>query len=75
MEVGRLTRIEAESLVVGYKFDLRNNDLTAETIPNPSAGRRHEFIAYRHKSQTDKPVTMTTRIAAIIEEIAKAEEE
>jgi hypothetical protein len=74
-EVGRLTRIEADSLVVGYKFNLRTNDLTADKIPNPSAGRKHEFIAYRHKSQTDKPVAMTTRIAAIVEEIAKAEEE
>ena len=74
-EVGKLTRIESESLVVGYRFDLRNNDLDAERIPNPTAGTKHEFVAYRHTSQTDKPVAMTTRIAAIIEEIAKAEEE
>ena len=75
MEVGRLTRVEAESLVVGYAFNLRTNVLAAEKIPNPTARKEHEFIAYRLKSQSDKPVKMTTRIAAIVEEIAKAEEE
>lgn len=38
-------------------------------------GRKHDFIAYRLKNQSDKPVAMTTRIAAIVEEIARAEEE
>ncbi len=46
-EVGRLSRVEADSLVVGYTFDLRTNELKAERIPNPSAGAEHEFIAYR----------------------------
>lgn len=57
-EVGRLTRVEAEKLVVGYSFDLRSNDLKAETIPNPNAGTEHKFVAYRHNSQSSKPVTM-----------------
>ncbi len=61
-EVGRLTRVEAESLVVGYTFDLRTNELKAERIQNPRAGTEHHFIAYRLKSQATKPVLMTTRI-------------
>lgn len=47
--VGELTRIEADQLVVGYTFDLRDNTLTAEHAANPSAGREHNFLAYRIK--------------------------
>ena len=61
-EVGRLTRIEAEHLVVGYTFDLRTNDLKSEKITNPQAGTEHRFIAYRLKSQTSKPVSMIQRV-------------
>jgi hypothetical protein len=64
-EVGRLTRIEAETLVVGYTFDLRTNDLNAEKVPNPRAGTEHHFIAYRLKSQTTKPVSMVKRIPVL----------
>lgn len=57
-EIGRLTRVEAETLVVGYSFDLRTNELKAERIPNPKAGIRHCFVAYRLVEQADKPVSM-----------------
>ena len=57
--VGNLTRVEAETLVVGYNFDLRNNELRAERVPNPSAGTQHRFVAYRLKCQTSKPVAMS----------------
>lgn len=73
-EVGRLTRIEAATLVVGYTFDLRTNELKAERVPNPSAGTEHRFIAYRLASQTTKPVSMMNRIP-IIEESSGADEE
>jgi hypothetical protein len=33
--VGKLTRIESDTLVVGYMFDLRTNELKAEKVPNP----------------------------------------
>lgn len=59
--VGRLTRVEAESLVVGYTFDLRTNELKAERVSNPRAGTEHHFIAYRLKSQAAKPVSMAAR--------------
>lgn len=57
--VGDLVRIEAENLVVGYGFDLRTNELKSKTVPNPSAGKRHHFTAYRLKGQGGKPVSMT----------------
>jgi hypothetical protein len=57
-EVGRLTRVEAENIVVGYTFDLRTNELQAEKIPNPRAGTEHKFVAYRLTSQAAKPVSM-----------------
>lgn len=57
-KVGRLTRIEAKTLVVGYTFDLRTNELKAERVANPSAGTEHYFVAYRLADQTSKPVTM-----------------
>ena len=60
-EVGRLTRIETESLVAGYSFDLRTNEISADRIPNPNAGREHRFVAYRLDAQTAKPVTMVPR--------------
>lgn len=74
-EVGKLTRTEADSLVVGYSFDLRTNELRAEKVPNPRAGTEHKFVAYRYRSQADKPVAMNPRIAAVVDEIAKAEDE
>jgi hypothetical protein len=74
-QVGTLTRVETEDIVIGYKFDLRTNDLSPECVPNPKAGLQHRFVAYRHNSQTDKPVTMSSDIATLTEEMAKAEEE
>lgn len=73
-EVGRLTRVEAETLVVGYSFDLRTNELKAETVPNPNSGTEHKFVAYRLISQTDKPVSMLSK-AAILEAVKEAEKE
>lgn len=57
-EVGRLVRVEADSLVVGYAFDLRTNELRAEKVENPRAGTEHAFVAYRLNSQTPKRVAM-----------------
>ena len=58
-EVGRLLRTEAAELVVAYRFDLRTNELAVERVPNPHAATEHRFAAYRLKSQSDKPVTMS----------------
>lgn len=63
--VGRLTRIEADTLVVGYTFDLRTNELTAEKVPNPRAGTQHHFIACRLESQAIKPVSMAAQLPVL----------
>jgi hypothetical protein len=63
-QVGQLKRIEADSLVVGYKFDLRTNELKVERIPNPQAGTEHHFLAYRLIDQATKPVSMVRNIPA-----------
>ena len=58
-KAGNLRRVEADDLVIGYKFDLRTNQLQAEKVPNPSKGQEHHFIACRLKGQGGKPVSMT----------------
>jgi hypothetical protein len=58
-EVGKLARVESKTLVVGYTFDLRTNELKAERVPNPSTGKQHHFIAYRLADQTNKPVSIS----------------
>ncbi len=73
-EVGRLVRVEAAELVVGYTFDLRTNALTAERVPNPRAGVEHRFMAYRLKTQSPKPVSMVPRPSAIVETIEEVDE-
>jgi hypothetical protein len=66
-EVGKLTRVESESLVVGYAFDLRTNKLRSENIPNPRARTEHRFNAYRLKTQAAKPVSMVARLPVLDE--------
>jgi len=56
--VGELIRTESSKLVVGYSFDLNDNAIETKLIDNPHAGNKHIFKAYRHCSQTSKPVTM-----------------
>ena len=65
-EVGKLIRVEAAELVVGYTFDLRTNELKAERVPNPRTGTEHRFIAYRLKTQASKPVSMVARPSLIV---------
>ena len=63
--IGELVRIEAPSLVVAYRFDLRTNDLTPDTIPNPHAGRKHTFRAWRLRGEAGtRAVQMTPARAA-----------
>jgi hypothetical protein len=57
-EVGRVVRREAERLIVAYTFDLRKNTLVPKTVPNPSAGREHEFCAWRVTRGSREPVEL-----------------
>jgi len=70
--VGLLTRVEADTLVVGYSFDLRTNELHAERVPNPTAGTEHRFVAYRLAGESRKPVSMS---AARLDENSQPDEE
>jgi hypothetical protein len=65
-QVGRLVRREAERLIVGYTFDLRENTLVPKIIPNPGAGREHEFSAWRVTTGSREPVELreASQIAA-----------
>lgn len=56
--VGYLSRIENDEMVIGYSFDLRNNEIESENITNPNAGTKHDFIACRLKHQSAKPVNL-----------------
>lgn len=58
-KVGTLNRVEAANIVVGYEFDLKTNQITPKTVPNPSAGTVHSFDAYRLDKDSDKPVTLS----------------
>lgn len=57
VKVGDVIRREADELVVGYSFDLTQNILTSENIPNPHAGLEHHFVAWRCEGQ---PLTQVT---------------
>lgn len=68
--IGELVRTEAANLVVAYRFDLRTNDLTPNTIPNPHAGRKHTFRAWRLKGEPgERRVEMTSRPAQVLESL------
>lgn len=57
-EVATLTRQEVSHLVVAYSFDLRTNELATATVPNPHAGRKHAFKAYRLGGDPATPITL-----------------
>ncbi len=56
--VGQLVRREPERLIVGYTFDLRANTIVPQTVPNPGAGREHEFTAWRVSPGSREPVVL-----------------
>lgn len=60
---GEMTRVEADELVIGYRFDLLTNELTAEMVPNPGAGRQHHFRAWRMQGDPQTAVAMRQRVA------------
>jgi len=56
--VGELRRREAADLIVSYSFDLKTNELSSKTVPNPGAGREHVFRAWRPRGSPTDSVTM-----------------
>ncbi len=61
VKIGDLMRVEARELIIGYEFNLSTNDLSAKTIPNPSAGKVHTFIACRVTGEPGTPVSMSSQ--------------
>ena len=69
--IGELVRTECPQLVVAYTFDLRTNVLLPELVPNPNAGRRHSFRAWRLEGEPgnrDVEMTHVQCAPAVIEE-------
>lgn len=67
-EVGRLDRVEASHIVVGYAFDLVTNELKVEKLPNPNAGKVHKFCAWRVKDEPDEVVVINNSVGDLPEE-------
>jgi hypothetical protein len=65
--VGKLDRIEAANVVVGYAFDLKENAIAPRIIPNPSAGKKHSFVAYRIERDSANPVIIRSDTLQSIE--------
>lgn len=55
---GELVRREANQIVAAYQFDLRRNEISTTTVPNPNAGQEHAFRAYRLHGDPTGPVSM-----------------
>ncbi len=60
VKVGTLTRREIDQIVVSYSFDLRTNEITTISVPNPNAGREHVFNAYRVSGDPTDSVSLRT---------------
>jgi hypothetical protein len=74
--IGELVRVEVANLVVAYRFDLRTNDLTPDTIPNPDVGRKHIFRAWRLKGEPgQRPVEMTPCKARVLPALFDSEDD
>lgn len=61
VRVGEFTRVEADAIAVGYTFDLTTNEISVIDRPNPTAGKRHTFAAYRPRGNEDPQVELASR--------------
>jgi len=75
IEVGTLTRREAEQMVVAYSFDLRTNELATTQVPNPNAGRAHVFKALRVEGDPTDAVTLRDHSQVLLELAPDANED
>ena len=60
IEVGTLVRRETNKIIVTYSFDLQTNEIATTYIPNPNAGRKHTFKAYRLAGDPLDPVFLNS---------------
>jgi hypothetical protein len=75
VRTGELVRVEANTLVVGYRFNLHTNTLTPEHVPNPNAGREHRFIAYRIAGDNERKVGLRSVEVVVNQQEALLDEE
>lgn len=59
LEVGQLKRKEAKELIIGYSFDLKENEIAPQQMPNPNAEKEHNFRAWRPKGSPMTHVAMS----------------
>ena len=64
VSVGEIVRREAAQFIAGYRFDLRTNVLTTETVPNPGADHEHVFRAWRVKGDSAEAVRLRVKASA-----------
>jgi hypothetical protein len=57
-QVGTIERVESETLVSKYTFDLTTNELTTSQHENPPAGQKHRFHAFRLVESPDTEVRL-----------------
>lgn len=74
IKIGSVIREETKELLVKYSFDLLTNELLVDKVPNPNAGYRHEFNAYRLERASTKPIEIKST-EEIIHEIEQSVEE
>ncbi|MDQ1293165.1 MAG: StuI [Actinomycetota bacterium] len=53
VRVGELDRVEVDSIVVSYEFNLQTNEMETHKAPNPNAGSVRRFCAYRSRGAGD----------------------
>jgi hypothetical protein len=66
-EVGELTRVEATELIIGYSFDLQTNEILPKKMPNPGAGTKHTFRAWRLNGEPTTPVIVRDLQSILVE--------
>jgi hypothetical protein len=55
IHVSKLVRYEVDKVVVAYNFNLKTNEISTKFVPNPNAGEKHVFNAYRF---SEDPLTI-----------------
>lgn len=73
VEVGLLSRREADDLIVGYTFDLQTNQLVPKKVPNPSVGREHKFRGWRTEGSPAENISMSS-LKSLNGKVSSAEE-
>jgi hypothetical protein len=73
-EIGTLVRAEAAELIVAYAFNLKTNEISLKTEPNPHVGEKHTFRAWRLKESPRTSVVIRD-FQSIRDEVAASAEE